>query len=254
MKNDKLSLILENIGLTENESKAYLAALSLGPTTVLKIAQTAEVKRTTVYTLLEALKQKGLVRIEMRGMKTRYAAENPEKLEAILENKKTAFKEALPEFAALYNLRGEESLIEYHEGLESIKNVYEDLIESIHPSESYYVVSNTDLWYNQDPKYFEDFQYRRAKIGIHARLILENTAIARERLKFQKNHNVTIKLMPKQKDVKVNLVVTPKRLAIFQLVPPIFAMVIKNQNIIKHHQDMFDIMWDAIPDTGKKTA
>ena len=49
MPNFDLAKILIDLGLTENEAKVYVAALSLGPATILKIAQAAAIKRTTVY-------------------------------------------------------------------------------------------------------------------------------------------------------------------------------------------------------------
>ena len=60
MKNEKLQSILKNIGLSETEAEVYLASLSLGPTTILKIARSSGVKRTSVYTIIDALKEKGL--------------------------------------------------------------------------------------------------------------------------------------------------------------------------------------------------
>ena len=64
MKNDKLVKILENLGLSDNEARVYLASLSLGSTTIMKIAQTAEIKRTTVYSVIDSLKQKVPAKIE----------------------------------------------------------------------------------------------------------------------------------------------------------------------------------------------
>src|SRR3989338_6121463 len=113
MKNTKLIELLEELGLSENESKVYFASLSLGPATIIRIANTAEIKRTTVYSVVEALKQKGLINLEIKGFKKLYAAENPEKLETILEVKRNKLKAMLPEFAGLYNLKGGESFIKY---------------------------------------------------------------------------------------------------------------------------------------------
>ena len=57
---------LKEFGLTSNESKTYLAALELGQTTVQELGKKAKIKRTTVYTTLEGLKQKGELK---RGIK-----------------------------------------------------------------------------------------------------------------------------------------------------------------------------------------
>ena len=55
MRDEKLLTILKNIGLSETEANVYLTALSLGPTTILKIARGSGVKRTSVYDVVSAL-------------------------------------------------------------------------------------------------------------------------------------------------------------------------------------------------------
>lgn len=92
MKTNKLFTTLTNLGLTEKEAKVYLANLALGPTTILQITRGAELKRTTVYSIIESLKQKGLINIEARGFKKLFVAENPERLESILEEKNNKIK------------------------------------------------------------------------------------------------------------------------------------------------------------------
>src|SRR3989344_2889997 len=101
MKNSKLLDILNKIGLSEKEANVYLASLSLGPTTILKLARACNIKRTTIYGIVENLKQKGLMSIEQKGLKKIYAPENPEKLEVILESRQLEFKNHLPEFLGL---------------------------------------------------------------------------------------------------------------------------------------------------------
>jgi sugar-specific transcriptional regulator TrmB len=73
MQNTKLTKILTDLGLSEHEALVYLANISLGPTTILKIAQAAEIKRTTVYAVIESLKTKGLINVQIKGFKKLFA-------------------------------------------------------------------------------------------------------------------------------------------------------------------------------------
>ncbi|MFH0856689.1 MAG: helix-turn-helix domain-containing protein, partial [bacterium] len=131
MPDKKLKSILTDLGLSENEAGVYLAALSQGPSTILKIAKIAGVKRTTVYPVVEALKQKGLMSEELKGWKKLYAPVSPEKLNSIIEARREKFKNALPEFMAMYNLKGNKSFIKYYEGLQAVKSVYDDLLKDL---------------------------------------------------------------------------------------------------------------------------
>ena len=116
-KQEQLLGTLEKIGLVKHEAQVYLASLALGPSTVLKIAKEAGLPRTTVYSIIESLKKKGLIFIEEKGFKKLHAPQRPDQLEMVLEQRKQEFKNMLPEFSALYNLHAGESLIQYFEGL-----------------------------------------------------------------------------------------------------------------------------------------
>lgn len=245
---EKLLKTLAETGLTEHEARVYLATLSLGPSTVLKIARESGVKRTTVYSVIESLKQKGLMIIEPRGFKQLYIAEDPTRLESVLESRKQTLQKELPELSALYNLKGGESLIKYYEGLEAVKNVYDGLLEDARRDEDYAVVSNIEGWYSLDPDYFEQFREKRAKRGVKARILLQDSPGAREYKKFERNYNVEIKILPEGTELATNLVVIPRRVVVHQLTPPIMAIVVENKSIIKMHQEFFEIMWNATRD------
>ncbi|PCI20915.1 hypothetical protein COB64_01520 [Candidatus Wolfebacteria bacterium] len=248
MADNKLIETLKDIGLSENEAKVYFATLSLGPTTVLSISRSAEMKRTTVYSIVESLKQKGLLNIELKGIKQLYVAENPEKLESVLEKRKDEFKNNLPEFLALYNLSGGESFIKYHEGLESVKSIYESLLKEVRPKEDYLVIGSQERWFELDPKFFQSFIEKRAKLNINTRLLFQDSKIARDHKRFEKNYNEQVKILPKETMLSTNLVLTSKKLVIQQLHPPIMAIVIENKSIIKMHKELFEIIWKSIPD------
>ncbi|MFA7302509.1 MAG: helix-turn-helix domain-containing protein [Candidatus Paceibacterota bacterium] len=248
MNKSTLENTLVDSGLSENEARVYLAALSLGPCTVLAISRAAGIKRTTVYAVIESLKQKGLMNVEVRGFKTLFAAQDPERLLSLLESRKEIVRKAMPDFASLYNLKGGESTIKYYEGLEGIKSVYEDLIKTIRPHEDYSIISNQGEWYNLDKKFFQDFTERRAKLPINIRLLSQDSPTAREFAKFARNYNMQIKFLPEGTNLVTNLVVVPERVVIHQLTAPISATVIENKSAIQMHQQFFELMWNSIPD------
>ncbi|MCX6789663.1 MAG: hypothetical protein NTZ42_03600 [Candidatus Gribaldobacteria bacterium] len=246
MQNEKLKKILLNLGLNEKEASVYLVALTLGPSTILKIASSAELKRTTVYSVVELLKQKGLMNIEIKGWKKLFVAENPEKLNLILETKRGQLKKSLPEFSLLYNQKDSGSLIKYYEGREAVKSVYENILNDIRPHEDYLVIGNQDLWLGLDKRYFAKFIKQRARLNINIKLILQDSAITRKHKEVERNFNEKIKILPKETTLNTNLVITPSRVIINQLTLPIMAMVIENKNIANTHRELFDIIWKSI--------
>jgi len=239
---------IQDVGLSENEAKIYVSALSLGSSTVLKIARNAEVKRTTTYSVIDSLKARGLMNIEIKGFKTFYVAESPEKLDSVIESKREFLHEQLPELMAMYTLKGGESALKYYEGLEAVKNIYNNILRDTKMSDKYYIVSNIKEWNKHDPKFFQSFLERRAKLGIAPKILLQDSEDAREHKKFSKNYNVTAKILPKGTSLSTNFIVTPKRVVIHQLIPPVLAIVIENKSVIKMHQEFFEIMWKSIKD------
>jgi HTH-type transcriptional regulator, sugar sensing transcriptional regulator len=248
MENSQFIETLTELGLSEHEAKVYFAALSIGPATILNIASAAETKRTTVYSVVESLQHKGLMRVELKGWKKLFVAEAPENLENILEARKDKLKKLLPEFSALYNLKGGESFIKYYEGLEGIKQIYEGLLRDIKPNDYYLIISHMTPWLDLDRTYFEDFIRRRSKKNLDIRALFQDSPIARKLQQQQTNFNEKIKILPNSTSLTTNLVVTPQRVVIHQLIPPVLAIVIENKSVIKMHKEMFEIMWRSLSD------
>ncbi len=248
MKNDKLLGILQKIGLEEREAQVYLTSLFLGPTTILKLARACEMKRTTLYGLVEDLQQKGLMHREQRGLKHMYAPENPEKLETVLESRQLEFKNSLPELLGLYGLQGEESVIKYYTGISTMQQLYRETLKEIHPQEDYLVIANQEKWYNLDPKFAVSFTEDRANLHGKTRLLLQDSEIAREHKKFEKNFNQKIKILPSGTPLNVDTLLLPKKMIVLELTPPYMTVVVENKSIVELHRQMFELVWRSIPE------
>lgn len=247
MTNSRYLKTLTDLNLTEHEAKVYLAALSLGPTTILQIARKSNVKRTTIYDVVEALKNKGLLRIEIDGFKKKYAAEDPRKLQEILERKKLDLNELIPSLRSLQKLPEGESILKYYEGLPAIKSVYNDLINSLEEDDEYYVIANQDYWYNRDKVFFQKFIEKRAEIArkknVAIKLLFQDSALAQEQKKKEKEFFETIKILPPNIVFEADFVITPRRVIIHQVKGQDVAIVIENTAIIKTLQEVFKILW-----------
>ncbi len=244
MNNLQKNLI--EMGLSENEATVYLNALSLGKTTILKISKASEIKRTTVYSAVESLKQMGLMKIEQIGWKTFYSAENPDKLERIIENKKQKLQESLPDLKTLYSAEGGSSLIKYYEGVEAIKNIHLDLLDEVKFGEDYWVISDSAKWMSEDQKFFEKFVEKRANKKLNNRLLLQDSEIARKYKQNETIYNMQIKIFPQEIQLSASITITPYKILIHQTTPPVMVMAIENKNIIRLQKELFNFMWNSI--------
>lgn len=238
------------IGLSEKEAEVYLSSMSLGPSTISEISKASGIKRTTVYSIFEDLAKRGLMREEVRGWKKLYAAEGPEKLESIIDQMKTGIRQNMPEFSALYNLHSSGAFIKYYEGLENVKNVYNDLLKDLKIHDDYLIIGDLDRWFEQDRDFFEDFIWRRAKLNIKIRMLLPESEKSREHKKIGKNIGAEIRILPADYKLTTNMVIVPGKVIINQLVPPIMVTVIQNENIVQMNRELFEIIWKSILEKG----
>ncbi|TSC53281.1 MAG: transcriptional regulator TrmB [Parcubacteria group bacterium LiPW_39] len=136
-----INLELRKLGLKPKEVSVYLAALELGWSPVQKIAQKAEISRPTAYEVIRGLKHQGLMReIKRRGVikgeKTYFAAESPDKLLGLLRVQKREVEEKEREFIriisalrAKYYLAGQAEIRTF-EGKEELKVLLDDFSQS----------------------------------------------------------------------------------------------------------------------------
>ena len=246
MKNDKLLGILKEIGLSDDEAVVYLSTLSLGITSVLKIARATNIKRTTIYGIVDSLKEKGLMRVELKGLKQFYAAENPERLEIMLERRKDEFSKMLPEFQALYGLEGGESVIKYYTGITAMQKIYWDSLSEVRPHGEYLVIANQDKWYATDPKFSMAYIEERAKKPIVIRELFQDTPLAHEHKKIERNFNSKIKILPPSNPFNIDTLLLPEKMIMFELTPPYITVVIENKSLIALHKELFEIIWKSI--------
>lgn len=245
-KIENLTIVLTDLGLSENEARVYLACLSTGPAPILEISQVAGMKRTTVYSVVEYLKDKGLMRVELKENRKLFTAEHPDKLKSMIRLKEKIFEQNMPDILDLYNLKTNEGFIKYYEGLEAVKNVYNGLIRDVNPGDDYLIVSDYSQWRNLDPEFYDDFWIRRARRGVKTRMLLTDTPEARYAKKTEDRFGHKIKILPKDTNISTNLVITPQKVVTHQLTNPIFALVVENSSIIRMNTETFEIMWNSI--------
>ena len=243
-KDEKTINSLVDIGLTENEAEVYLAALSLGATTILKLSKHSDVNRTTIYETVNALEKKGLMKKEIKGLKTLYAPEHPERLENALQRKHITLERLLPELEGKYHLKGTESSIKYYEGLNAIKNIYDDLLKELKPHDFYYVISNTAEWQSLDDDYFMKNHIEKLKdMRINRNVLFVDSPLAQRRKETERNFNEKVKILPKDTNIHVDMAITPYKLVIFQLREPLDALVVENQSMITAQKEVFELLW-----------
>jgi len=112
----------------------YVALLRLGPSSVRALAENAEMNRGSVYEMIKWLRDKGLVSFYEKDAKQYFVAEDPKKLEELVEQETEELQEVgrklkdiVPELKSIYDNGGERPVARYFEKSEMHK-ILEDVL------------------------------------------------------------------------------------------------------------------------------
>lgn len=164
---------LQNAGLDEKESTAYLALLELGDASMGQLVKQSKLKRTTLYDTIDSLKEKGLVSTSKKDKKIIYIAENPKKIIELLDEKKESLQKMLPELLSIANSIHKKPRIRYFEGIEGIKEVYKDTLRF--PDQKLQAWMTEEMIHQFDQKFLDEYYTpKRLEKKIWAEVIAPN--------------------------------------------------------------------------------
>ncbi len=237
---------LEKIGLNKKEAKVYLACLELSEATVWQIAKKSGVKRTTVYDIIEILKDKGLISSVIKNKKAYYYAESPKKLENNLNEKKEILQGIMPELLSVANMMDKKPKIKYFEGAEGMKEVLRDTLN--------YPNQEMLAWFPEETTYEvgDDFFYReyipkRIEKKIWVRALAPDTDAMIKLAEGDEKELRQTRLLPKEKfNSTVAIELYGKHKVLIVGYKENNAIVIESEQIYTALKSMFEIMWEGL--------
>lgn len=243
---------LQNLGLTKNESKVYLALINIGSTTTSKIIKQVGINTSKVYESLERLLKKGFVSYTIIKNKKHWQAEDPKAISEYISEEQNELnkkkKESDSIILELNNIKNIHSSIdsEYKifEGIKGIKAAREHALEILGPKDTFYLIIAT---YPDDKNlfaYFDEFQERRAKKGIYYKAIfgknLQKEAEFRKKLPKSEIKLIDSKtLSPTWMEIYKNYVC----IGVMGKNPAV--IVIKNADVAKGYIQYFNMLWNT---------
>jgi len=177
--------LLQELGLTQNESKVYLALLALKGAKITAIANKADLHPKNAYNALETLIKKGLASYSLEGNVHIFKAESPMKLREILAERANKLDKILPELFTAF--RSEEQIREISilKGKEGLNMLLDGLTEGAkqNPEQGVVVYAPHELEFMVQPDAMIKFRKLYAnlrRIRSHMRLIHIDTKRARK--------------------------------------------------------------------------
>ncbi len=241
MQNSQLLTKLVEAGLGEKEARLYLAGMELGASSIQQLARQAGVKRPTAYEIIEGLKLKGLFSVVSQGKRQQFLAEDPEGVLAIMKTREQAILRALPELRLLYTTGGKKPRIRFFEGVEGLKAMYWDTLESKGIILVYGSID--DMWEAMPREFIRAYVKERTKKDIHIRGLVPNTSEAQEYVRRDKEEMRNLVLIPKDQFIFSNEInIYNDKVAIFSF-PEKIGVIIESKKIAETQRSIFELAW-----------
>jgi sugar-specific transcriptional regulator TrmB len=242
-----VDISLESIGLTEGESKVYLALLSIGSSTTGKIIKEAQVSNSKIYEILDRLKKKGLVSISLINNVKHFEAKDPSNIRELVDKKEKAIekvKQEIPKLQALYAHAEPIQEAEILEGTKGIKSFTENILSKLREGDTFYIMGAPKEATEKLGAYFKDWHQRRIEKGVKCKILYNQDASARvhqmgdiplTEIRTMPSGIITPALIDIGKDYVGTIIFGDRPLCI----------IIKNQKVAESYLNYFDLLWNT---------
>ncbi len=240
---------LQSLGLSEKESKVYLAVLELGPDTVQNIAKKSGINRPTAYLQINSLKEKGLMSEFVKGKKTFYSAESPDRLFSLLNNfqkelefKKTEANRILPMLNDLFVGAGERPRVRFFEGIEGAKAMQNDFLAVKNKKiESF---TNLDRLFELFPKHEDEYTKRRISSGIEALVLYTRKAGPVEGANDPARLRTAKLITPDKFPMSADITIFDDKVALATYRAKPIGVIIEDRDIAETIRAIFYMIWN----------
>jgi len=233
--------VLEEVGLSKNESKIYLALLELGSVTVTQIADKTKLHRSNVYDALERLISKGIVTYIYVNDVKHYQATEPENLLNLVKEKELHLTQIIPELKLLHGLSKTKPRAQIFEGMPAFKLACYELLKYGKPL--YMIGIPKDVPYRVR-HWIDNFHRERIKRKIEFIHIYNHGA--KERIKYLNTLPYTkARCLPEKYDSPVSILSCGEDVLIVMWdVEPLLFVRVHNPNFSKSFSKWFNLMWE----------
>jgi sugar-specific transcriptional regulator TrmB len=232
--------VFEQLGLTQAESKVYLALLELGSSQAGNITSKTGIHRRTVYDSIERLIEKGLVSFISQNNIKFFEAVDPKQLLEILKEKQDNLKQILPELDLLHNSSKEKQETTFFRGKLGLKSVFNHQIEV--GKEILVFGASVDAP-NILKAYFPYYDRERVKKKISVKIVFDESVKNNDYIKSIPNAD--IKFIPKEYSSPAAINVYGDNVAIILWSEEPIAILIKNKDIAKGYKNYFSLLWNV---------
>ncbi len=242
--------ILNRAGLSADQAKIYEVLLKNGPLSAGKISSYAGLKRGLTYKVLGELEGVGLAaKKSEKGAVARFEPAHPLRLQDLADQRAreaadahTALEGAIASLISDYNLSSGKPGVLFYEGVEGIKRVLDDTLDSKTEICSY---ADIEAVIKNIGAINKTYVAKREKLGIRRRGILLDTPATRE---YLKDYHVTV---TESRLIRVDappfesvMNIYDGKISYITLQPDkMIGAIIADRHIYNMHKYLFEYLW-----------
>ncbi len=226
---------LREMGLTEHETKVYLALLKNGSSLAGRISRITGIHRRNVYDITERLIKKGVVGYILKNNRRYFEAVNPEKFLDILKERENNIMENLPMLKEIYSGSKEKQETNFYKGTEGLKTVFQDQLED-NKGKEILILGASQSAFEILPFYFKWYDKDRVNRRIKVRMIASG--------KLKKKISLAeTRYLPEKYSNPLAINIYKDKVAIILWKKNPIVIVIKEKEIADSYRKYFEMMW-----------
>lgn len=231
------------LGFSDKEARVYTTLQKIGPSPASTLARLTNIKRTSMYDVLNALLEKNLIITYQQGKTTFYAIDDINKL-TLFEKERVHMAEQLVKQLRETQHHGAIN-VHYYRGVEGFREMYEDVLRAKVPEIQAWL--NLDLFYSGlDMEREEQWTKERVTQRKYARLLMIDTPLSRNFRKIDKDNFRETRLFPSSTQFETTCFLYENHITFFSSQEPMIGIRIHNPALYKMQLAFFNLHWKML--------
>jgi sugar-specific transcriptional regulator TrmB len=251
--------ILKKLGLSDKKIDLYIAGLKTGPATVQNLAKFSQIKRPTVYVLLEHLAKLGLANRSFKGEQKLFEMASPQKLFKFIdeekreaEEKENFLQKVMPEFEAIVKKSEFATDTKIYEGFDLVKEIFGDLAKTKGIT---YTISSGHFYDKLDINWFiKNVTQVRERAKNKSFIISDPHPLVIKFYLMEETNIREFRFLPKDMIMPSVIQIHEDTVVMISMDEPYSCIVMKNRTIAETLKFLFNLIWQSLKEKNLPDA
>lgn len=235
--------LLKESGLSDAESRTYLALLEAGASSAGTIIKKVGLHRATTYQILQRLQEKGAVSSVIDSGRHVFSAAPPKRLLDLMREREAKLAKAVPALEAMMREKSERQDVRVYRGVEGLRTVLNSILEDVGAGGEYCDFGVSGMLHDIMGPYWYTWQGTKRKKKITSYVIFNEEV--KKHPTLLKEYCGKYRFYPKEYPSVTDTFIWRGSVALmlWTAKPPI-AIVIKSKENAESYRNQFWLLWE----------